>query len=248
MRAWGILVLITLVVLAPIILAAARMGRIDHWSLSRWDSSGLAPDPFVTQEAVVQVYAAASWGLKGAVADHCWIAYKPENALEFSRYDVVGWGVRSGRPSVRRNMRSDPDSRWAGNDPRLLLDIRGAEAVALIPQIEAAIASYPYSDTYRSWPGPNSNTFIAWIARNVPELGLELPARAIGKDYLGTSVLARTPSDTGYQFSIGGVLGASIARAEGFELSILGFVIGIDPIGLAIKLPGLGRLSWSGSG
>ena len=36
---------------------------------------------------------------------------------------------------------------------------------------------------YRIWPGPNSNSFTAAILRAVPELGVSLPANAIGRDY-----------------------------------------------------------------
>jgi len=32
-------------------------------------------------------------------------------------------------------------------------------------------------------PDPNSNTFPAWIALQVPELGLKLPFSAIGSGY-----------------------------------------------------------------
>jgi hypothetical protein len=55
----------------------------------------------------------------------------------------------------------------------------------LIKRIDKAAREYPYANEYTVWPGPNSNTFTAWIARAVPELGVDLPATAIGKDYLG---------------------------------------------------------------
>ncbi|MEZ5865614.1 MAG: DUF3750 domain-containing protein [Geminicoccaceae bacterium] len=237
-----LLLVLTLVIL-PVGVSAWRQGAVAHWSAARWDSTGMAPDPVTATEAVVQVYCAASWGLKGAVADHCWIAMKPENATGYTRYDVVAWGVRGGGEAIRVNLRGVPDGNWAGNRPRLLLDRRGAAAAALIPQIEQAVTDYPYRHTYRTWPGPNSNTFIAWIAREVPGLGLDLPPRAIGKDFLGARILAPAPSHTGFQLSLGGVLGLIVARVEGLELNLSGVVLGIDPLDLAITLPGLGRLS-----
>ena len=154
---------------------------------------------------------------------------------------MVGWGVRGGAPAVRRNMRAI-DGYWAGNRPEVLLDRRGPEVEALIDQVEAAILSYPYPDQYRTWPGPNSNTFIAHIARSVPALGLELPPTAIGKDYLSNgSILARTPSGTGLQLSLLGLLGLSLARDEGLEINLLGLTFGVDPLDFALKLPGIGR-------
>ena len=242
MRWLIISLLLVALITVPIGVALWRQGEVQHWSSARWDSSGLAPTPATTPEAVVQVYCAASWGLKGAVADHCWIAFKEEGAAAYTRYDVVAWGVRNGAEAVRVNFRGVPDGNWAGNRPRVLLDRRGAEAAALIPKIEQAVADYPYRHTYRTWPGPNSNSFVAWIAREVPELGLDLPPRAIGKDFMGTRIIARAPSNSGYQVSLGGILSLIVARAEGLELNFSGVTLGFNPLDLAVTLPGLGRL------
>jgi hypothetical protein len=232
-----------LLFLLPVLLSVGFMvsARAEHWSRARWDATGLAPAPDEHRDAVVQVYAARTWGWKGAFAVHSWIVFKPEGAASYERYEVVGWGVGQGASAVRRNLRP-PDGRWAGNDPVLVTDLRGAEAQALIPAIRAAIEAYPYADAYVTWPGPNSNTFVAWIGREVPGLRLTLPSTAIGKDFLGGQLAARTPSGTGLQFSLGGLLGIAVGVEEGLEFNLLGLVIGIDPKRLAIKLPGLGQL------
>ena len=238
-----ILWLVTLL-LVPVLVSAGLMvsARAEHWSRARWDSAGLAPLPAEHPAAVVQVYAARTWGWKGAVAVHSWIAFKREGAACYDRYDVVGWGVGSGASSVRRNLRA-PDGRWAGNDPVLLADLRGPEAAAVIPRLEEAIARYPYAHAYVTWPGPNSNTFVAWLAREVPELRVTMPPTAIGKDFLpGGQLAAWTPSGTGFQLSFAGLLGLTLALEEGLELNVLGLVVGVDPKRLAIKLPGLGEL------
>lgn len=219
--------------------------RAEHWSRARWDSSGLSPDPAAHSAAVVQVFAARTWGWKGALAVHSWISFKPEDATGYDRYDVVGWGVGRGAPAVRRNLRP-PDGRWAGNEPMLLAELRGDAAAMAIPKLEDAIARYPFRDRYLTWPGPNSNTFVAWLAREVPELRVKLPGTAIGKDFLpGGQLVAAAPSGTGFQLSFAGLLGLTLARAEGLELNLLGLVIGLDPSGPALKLPGIGRLGFS---
>ena len=41
-------------------------------------------------------------------------------------------------------------------------------------------------------------------------VGLYLPATAIGKDYLGSSIFGAAPSGSGVQVSLGGVLGMSL--------------------------------------
>lgn len=236
-------VVLALLVLPHLWIAGTVYGqKADHWSQARWDSAGLAPDPATTPQAVVQVYAARTWGWKGIFAVHSWLALKRPGAEAYERYEVVGWGVSRGRPAIRRGMRT-VDGYWAGNRPELLVDRRGPEARALIGRIEAAIETYPYPDQYRTWPGPNSNTFTAHIGRAVPELGLELPPTAIGKDYLGEMrIFAPTPSGTGYQLSLFGLLGVSLGKAEGLELNLLGGTIGIDVDDLAIKLPGVGTV------
>ena len=227
----------------PVLVSAGLIvsARADHWSRARWDATGMAPAPDEHREAVIQVYAARTWGWKGAFAVHSWIAFKPENAAAYDRYEVVGWGVGNGAPAVRHNLRP-PDGRWAGNDPTLLLDLRGPGAAALIPRLQEAIARYPYARSYVTWPGPNSNTFTAWLGREVPELRLTLPSTAIGKDFLGGQLAARTPSGTGLQLSLGGLLGLSVGVEEGIELNLLGLVLGVDPKRLGIKLPGIGQL------
>jgi len=243
---WVILGLLIAIMTAPVLwnVSMGLANPFTHWSEARWDSAGLAPDPATTREAVVQVYAARAWGWKGIFAVHSWLVMKREGAARFDRYEVVGWGVRHGRPAVRKDMRTI-DGYWAGNAPRILVDRRGPEAGALIERIEAAIETYPYPDQYRSWPGPNSNTFIAHIARSVPELGLELPPTAIGKDFLANgNLFATTPSGTGYQMSLLGLLGLALGRDEGLELNLLGLTLGIDPLDMAIKLPAVGRIGF----
>ena len=48
-------------------------------------------------------------------------------------------------------------------------------------------------------------------------------------------------SGSGYQFSLNGYFGLMASIREGVELNILGLNIGIDPLALAVKLPGIAR-------
>ena len=174
---------------------------------------------------------------------HTWLAVKPSGAPRYTRYEVVGFGVANGAPSVRVD-RMGPDNYWFGARPELLLDRRGPDADSIIEKIRAAVASYPYPHAYRAWPGPNSNTFTAHVARQVPELGLGLPANAIGKDFLpGGALVARAPSGTGVQLSLYGITGILVAATEGVELNVLGLSIGIDAAAPGLKLPAIGRLA-----
>ena len=232
-------------VLVPISLTGVwslASGWPDSWRTADWSSSSLAPDPVVDKQAIIHVYAARAGRWKGIFSVHSWIAFKPKNATRFTRYDVVGWGA-----PVRKN-RMPVDGRWYGNIPEIILEIKGEKAGQLIPKIQAAVSRYPYEQRgdYRVWPGPNSNTFVAWVGREVPELGLEMPPNAVGKDYLGDGVaLAPTPSGSGWQLSFWGVFGMALAWQEGFEIHLLGTTVGLDLNDFGVKLPGIGTLSLS---
>ena len=72
---------------------------------------------------------------------------------------------------------------WFGENPRLLKEVRGEGVDKLITAVDHAAKEYPWPNPYVAFPGPNSNTFTAWIVNRVPELGLELPFSAIGSGY-----------------------------------------------------------------
>ena len=211
-----------------------------HWSTAPRHSSGLAPDPSEHQaQAIVQVYAAATYGWRGRFAVHPWIIYKRAGQSEYPRYDVVGWRA----PDVVQRNYAAPDGLWYGAMPSVLVEHRGPAAMPLIDAIEAAIASYPHADHYRSYPGPNSNTFLAHIGREVPALKLDLPPTAIGKDYRPLSrPVGASSSGSGLQVSLLGLLGISLGWQEGLEFNLLGLNFGIDLNRPALWLPLAGRI------
>lgn len=202
------------------------------------ESSDAAPDPALVREPVVQVWGARTRGVKGLFGVHTWIAVKPEGAPEYTVYEIVGWRLRwSDSALVVRNRTPD---RWFGSEGELYAEKRGAGVEELIRRIDKAAREYPYAKTYTLWPGPNSNTFTAWIARAVPELEVDLPATAIGKDYIGGTMISTAPSGKGFQFSLRGLLGVAASGVDGVELNILSLNFGVGPSG--IKLPLVGRI------
>jgi hypothetical protein len=229
-----------LLAVAAVCLIVARGVSLDWRNASR-EPVGLAPAPAATPEAVVQVYAARAWAWRGYFGVHTWIAVKPARAKVYTVYEVIGWRLRWSESVLTIHHRV-PDERWFGSVPVLLSDKRGPEAEALVGRIDRAARAYPYAAEYRMWPGPNSNTFTAWVGRAVPELAMDLPPTAIGKDYLGGQVVGLAPSGSGIQFSLFGLLGVTAGRVEGFEVNVLGLSFGFDPFSPAIKLPLIGRL------
>ena len=86
-------------------------------------------------------------------------------------------------------------------------------------------------------------TFVAHVLSAVPEARLSLPPTALGKDFHGPLFAAGlTPSQTGLQVALGGLIGLTIGWVEGIEVNVLGLVAGLDLRAPAVKLPGFGRI------
>ncbi len=228
--------------LAPLALHAAWWLSHDAaaaWHQADWSSARLLPPARAKSEALVHVYAARTGRWKGIFAHHSWVVIKERGASSYTRYDKVAWG---------RPVKIDgwaPDARWYGHRPTLVGAVEGRAAEALIPKIRTAVARYPYnrSGGYSVWPGPNSNSFVAHVLAAVPEAGIALPPTAIGKDWHARSFyLGASPSGTGLQLSLAGLLGFTVGWVEGIEINVLSLVTGFDLRRPALKLPGFGRI------
>ena len=234
-----LLLLCAIAALAALLIIARSAGT--DWRTASREPVGIAPQPAAAPEAIVQVYGARAWGWRGYFGVHTWIAVKPTGAGSYTVYELIGWRLRYDDSAIAIRNRA-PDERWFGSAPELFAEKRGPGVDALIERIDRAARDYPYAAQYTMWPGPNSNTFTAWVARAVPELKVNLPPTAIGKDYLGGRILATAPSGSGLQLSLFGLLGLTASGVEGVEINILGLSFGLDPFSPAIKLPLLGRV------
>ncbi len=235
---WLILLLALLLLGPALVVITGQVQLGNTWHGADRSSAGLAPDADSHPEAVVQIYSARAFGWRGAFAVHTWIATKDADAPRYRIHEVTRWrGLASHY--------GPPDRHWFGSSPTLHADLRGAEAQAVLDSLEQALERYPHARDYEAWPGPNSNTFTAWVIRDIPALQVELPSTAIGKDYFGDAYWAAASSGSGYQVSVRGMAGVAAARQEGLEINVLGLVLGVDPLRPAVKLPGLGRLAVS---
>jgi len=237
-----LLILFAAAFLVPLGLHAAWWLSSDTavaWHRADWSSAGLLPPARAKPDAAVYVYAARTGRWKGIFADHSWVVIKERGAGNYTRFDMVAWG----RPVKIDNW--VPDGRWYGHMPTVVAAIEGPAAELLIPRIRAAVARYPYNwhGAYSVWPGPNSNSFVAYVLAAIPEAGIVLPPTAIGKDWrVDGQIVGLTPSRTGVQLSLRGLLGVTVAWVEGVEINVLGLVAGLDIRRPAIKLPGFGRI------
>ncbi len=173
---------ILLLIATTLMLLAACTADKD-WRTASREPAGIAPDPAVAGEAVLHVYGAPAWGWRGWFAIHTWIAAKRSGAPSYTVYEVIGWRQNRGLPVLR--IEADfPDRFWFGAKPQLLKEHRGEGVDQLIEAVDQAARAYPWPREYSVFPGPNSNTFTAWVASQVPELGLELPLTAIGSGFV----------------------------------------------------------------
>jgi hypothetical protein len=74
-----------------------------------------------------------------------------------------------------------PDAGVGGGPARIAAEWTGEQA-ASIRRILENCGHYPYCHRYLPWPGPNSNTFAAWVLRQAG-IAHRLPWKAIGRHF-----------------------------------------------------------------
>ena len=104
----------------------------------------------------------------GAIAVHYWFVVT-DDAGACHRWEVWqtknagGHGNRGGIGHVHCDLKA-PEADVGGGPSRLAAVWTG-EAAARIAAVLAEPGSYPHAQRYRYWPGPNSNSFVAWVLR-----------------------------------------------------------------------------------
>jgi hypothetical protein len=118
----------------------------------------------------------------GAFAVHHWFVVFDGNAR--TRWEV--WQTKNAGPHcighVHRDLKGPDDG--VGGGPACIAARWDGEPAKRIARVLQSVENYPYCERYRYWPGPNSNTFAAWVLR---EAGVEQPLhwKAFGKNYKG---------------------------------------------------------------
>lgn len=169
-------------VVALILFGLAWYSSDKNWRTASREPAGILPDPETSHEAVLSVLGANAWGWRGWFAIHTWIATKKTGENVYTVYDVVGWRGHHGK-SVLGISKDIPDRYWYGSKPELIQLKKGKGVDELIDKVDKAARAYPWKNRYKAFPGPNSNTFTAWVGSQVPELEMDLPFSAIGNGY-----------------------------------------------------------------
>lgn len=164
-------------------------------------------------------------------AEHAWVEIASPQGVE-----RIEWNK-----GVGAILHSELGRSWLTADERWERSVavyavwRGEAARVLGERICAIADTYPDAQGYRAWPGPNSNTFIAWLAHETG-MGVDLPPNAVGRDY--TEWLAVGASTTGLGVRVDTpVLGASVGLVEGVELHVIGLIAGVGLWPPSLKLP-----------
>lgn len=236
-----LLLVFILPALASLLVWEADASKPRSWHQANWTSAGILPAAEHDSSAAIYILSARTGRWKGAFSVHSWIVMKRAGAKSYARYDVVGWGN-----PLRMNAYA-PDARWYSNEPEILHSIKGQSAETLIGRLESAILNYPEAQRgdYVVWPGPNSNSFIAYLLNEVPDLGLALPSNAVGRDWLPNNKwFILDPDGKNLQVSLFGVAGFAIGVRHGVEINFLGLVAGFELTDFGIKLPGFGKIAF----
>jgi hypothetical protein len=117
----------------------------------------------------------------GLFAAHYWF-----NVIEDGRCDR--WEVWQTRNAggishghLHCNLKA-PEAGVGGGPVRVAGEWHGAEAARLKEILVKAKELYPHCHRYLPWPGPNSNTFAAWVLRRAA-IEYALPWKAIGRNF-----------------------------------------------------------------
>ncbi len=193
------------------------------------------------QDEIVRLYAAPLPFPLGALALHLWfLAFDPKSG-ECSRWEVwqEAWIAPGSWGHVYRNL-LPPTEGIGGGRPFVLHEWRGQTARRIM-DILFRPGSYPARANYRSWPGPNCNSYAAWVLRQAA-VSIDIDPRAIGKDWPGCFRAGLSPTLTGIQAETP-LLGLQVGLKEGFELHLFALTFGVDLWTPALKTP-MGRIGF----
>jgi len=131
-------------------------------------------------------------------------------------------------------------TRW-DNPVEVVGLVTGEAAREMIPGLEERARNYPDRAAYTAWPGPNSNSFITYLARATPGLKLQFNHNAVGRDYTPWFYAGRSVSGSGVQLDTW-LLGLQAGWREGIQVHFLQLTFGISLFPPALELPILPRI------
>lgn len=189
----------------------------------------------MTDQLVVQLRHATLRMPLRPFAVHYWFAVGAAGTIDWQRWEVwqkpnccpTSWG------HVHLNL-MPPDSAVGGGPCRINCEWRGAAARRIAAML-ATPTEYPYWHRYHYWPGPNSNTYAAWVLR-AAGISPDLDPRAFGKDFRGDWGFS-AGWGKGHMHCETPLIGIRINHIAGLEIHLLGATFGLGFSPLRIKTP-----------
>jgi len=183
---------------------------------------------------------AAPWPTR--FAHHTWLDVKLGSEAMWWRAEIAS--SESGVVFLPIDASRARDDTWySRRGVRLLATIEGEPArrvAEALPRLCKELDAR-YADGYLRWPGPNSNTFVADLARELPDLAFVFDANAIGKDWPGWFDAGVTSSRTGLHLDTP-IAGAALGLRDGVELHALGLTLAVRLWPPSLALPFLPEL------
>ena len=127
------------------------------------------------------------------------------------------------------------DVRW-GRAVHVLERFTGVRAERVGRELLERAPSYPFEDDYEAYPGPNSNTFAVWLAREIDGLAFQPYSTAIGQNYTAGGRLGITPNGTGVELESAWI-GLELGLAEGVRVELAGLALGVGLWPPRVELP-----------
>lgn len=128
----------------------------------------------------IRIYTEPVNDWRGIFADHPWIALEREPDGVWVVIEIKDW-MRNNH--INYFTTNDPATCFEGNgEGKIYQEVRVPKELFTI--LLSTIYKYPWKNTYKSFPGPNSNTFVQWFIDQHPYLELkDLGLRSIGRHY-----------------------------------------------------------------
>jgi hypothetical protein len=117
-------------------------------------------------------------GLLRFVAVHYWFVVTDEGGCH--RWEI--WQTKNAGGTAVGHLHRDlkPPLEHVGGGPTRLAATWTGEAALKLKKVLENAERYPHCHKYWYWPGPNSNTFAAWVLRQAG-IGHPLSRMALGK-------------------------------------------------------------------
>jgi hypothetical protein len=121
---------------------------------------------------------------------HYWLVAWDSSRRLYQRWEV--WHIRNSGGVSWGHVHCgllDPEADLGGGPTRVHTEWTGNTALGIVSVLERA-PQYKFRDWYRAFPGPNSNTFVAWILHEAG-IRLRLHWKGLGEGFLKQKLPAR---------------------------------------------------------